>query len=121
LDAGPVDTYDELRGVIADRYAALPRQLQRVARIALERPHDLALKTVASLATEAGVQPSTLVRFANALGFGGFSAMQQLFRSHLVERSASYRERIARMRAEPGNAARAPGDILHRSAAESSS
>jgi DNA-binding MurR/RpiR family transcriptional regulator len=116
-DAPPAASYDELRGVIAERFATLPGQLQRVARIALERPHDLALKTVAALAADAGVQPSTLVRFANALGFGGFSAMQQLFQSHLVERSGSYRERIAQMRGKAGARKGAIG-VLHRCAGE---
>jgi DNA-binding MurR/RpiR family transcriptional regulator len=32
------------------------------------------------------VQPSALVRFANALGYRGFSEMQQIFRGRLVER-----------------------------------
>ena len=31
--------------------------------------------------------PRRMIRFANALGFGGFSEMQQVFRGHLVERS----------------------------------
>lgn len=105
-------TYDELRDAITDRYGALPRQLQRVAEVALERPHDLALKTVAALASDAGVQPSTLVRFANALGFDGFSAMQELFRSHLVEVSLPYRERIAQMREAHANGGTRPADIL---------
>jgi DNA-binding MurR/RpiR family transcriptional regulator len=106
-----VTMYDHLRSAISDRYAALPRQLQRVAVVALERPHDVALKTVAALADDAGVQPSTLVRFANAMGFRGFSAMQQIFRSHLVE-SSSYRQRIARMRAHTKNGGTRPEDIL---------
>ena len=41
-----------------------------------------------------GVQPSALIRFANALDFGGFTEMQQVFRARLLERSGSYRERI---------------------------
>lgn len=105
-------TYDELRDAITDRYALLPRQLQRVAEVALERPHDLALKTVAVLADDAGVQPSTLVRFANAMGFGGFSAMQKVFRKHLIEVSLPYRERIARMRAAHASESNRPADIL---------
>jgi DNA-binding MurR/RpiR family transcriptional regulator len=44
-----------------------------------------------------------MIRFANALGYGGFSEMQQVFRGHLVERSASYRERIDQMRRKGGN------------------
>jgi DNA-binding MurR/RpiR family transcriptional regulator len=114
-----VTTYDELRTAITDRYVALPRQLQRVAVVALERPHDLALKTVAALADDAGVQPSTLVRFANAMGFRGFSAMQQVFRSHLVESSLPYRQRIARMRAERAHGSTRPEDILRAFIAES--
>ena len=50
MGAARATSYDELREAITDRYGALPRQLQRVAEVALERPHDLALKTVAALA-----------------------------------------------------------------------
>ena len=55
------------------------------------------------------MQPSSTIRFANALGFDGFSQMQQVFRSHLVERGAPYRERIRRMPA----GSRAAGGVLH--------
>ena len=110
--AAAVKTYDELRAAISNRYAALPRQLRRVAEVALARPHDLALKTVAALARDAGVQPSTLVRFANVMGFDGFSAMQELFRAHLVEVSLPYRDRIARIRREHTAGSTRPADIL---------
>ena len=56
------------------------------------------------------VQPSAMIRFANALGFDGFSEMQQVFRSHLVERGAPYRERIKRM--QPRRQGRR-GGVLH--------
>src|SRR5688572_27106891 len=79
-------------------------QLQRIAGFALEHPQDMALDTVASLARGAGVQPSAMVRFAQALGFGGFSEMQRVFRGRLVERSnngmRNYRERIEAFRAK---------------------
>ena len=119
MNAARVITYDELRSAIGDRYVTLPHQLQRVAEVALERPHDLALKTVAVLARDAGVQPSTLVRFANAMGFDGFSAMQVVFRSHLVECSLPYRERIARLRRAQINGSTRPADILRGFVAES--
>jgi len=91
-------SYEELKDAISRAYPDLPRQLQRIARFALERPNELALGTVAAVAESAQVQPSSLIRFANALDFSGFSEMQQLFRGHLVERSSSYRERIDQMR-----------------------
>src|SRR5688500_15523205 len=90
--------YDELKGAIASAYPEMSKQLQRIARFALEKPHDLALGTVAAVAEATEVQPSAMIRFANALGYRGFSDMQQVFRGHLVERSASYRERIDLLR-----------------------
>ncbi|HUG25297.1 MurR/RpiR family transcriptional regulator [Piscinibacter sp.] len=101
--------YEQLKQHISQAYPGLPKQLQRIARFALEKPHDLALGTVAAVAEAAEVQPSSMIRFANALGFGGFSEMQQIFRGHLVERSASYRERIEQMRRGNGRPAAGGG------------
>lgn len=109
-------TYDELKDAITRTYPDMSKQLQRIARFALEKPHDLALGTVAAVAEATEVQPSAMIRFANALGYGGFSEMQQVFRGHLVERverSASYRERIEAMRKKQSNGAAAPAGVLH--------
>lgn len=112
-------TYDELKDAIARSYPELSPQLQRIARFALEKPHDLALGTVAAVAQASEVQPSAMIRFANALGYRGFSDMQQVFRGHLVERSASYRERIDVMRRAQVNGQRAPAGVLHQLVGES--
>ncbi|HSW23185.1 MAG TPA: MurR/RpiR family transcriptional regulator [Burkholderiaceae bacterium] len=105
-------TFDELKEAIAGAYPALPKQLQRIARFALDRPNELALGTVAAVAEAAGVQPSAMIRFANALDYGGFSQMQQVFREHLVERSTSYRDRIAQLRRSSGRP-KGEGGVLH--------
>jgi DNA-binding MurR/RpiR family transcriptional regulator len=113
-------TYDELKDAISREYPRLSKQLQAIARYALERPHDLALSTVAAIAESLGVQPSSLIRFANAIGFAGFSEMQRLFRSHLVARSgASYRERIAGLRARGKGGGTTPPEVLHGFVADS--
>ena len=106
-------THAELKDSIVRGFPGMSKQLQRIARFALENPHDMALGTVASVAEATAVQPSAMIRFANALGYGGFSEMQQVFRSHLVERSASYRERIAQMRRQQPQATAAGGGVLH--------
>ena len=106
-------TYEELKDAITRVYPGMSKQLQRIARFALEKPHDLALGTVATVAEATEVQPSAMIRFANALGYSGFSEMQQVFRGHLVERSASYRERIDHLRRKQVNGARAPAGVLH--------
>ena len=98
-------SYDKLKDAISRVYPDLPGQLQRIARFALERPNEFALGTVAVIAEAVQVQPSSLIRFANALEYKGFSEMQQVFRGNLVERSTSYRERIDQLRRQdrPGS------------------
>ena len=76
-------SYDELRGAIAQRHRALSGRLQQIAEFVLDHPTDVALGTVAEVAQRSGVPPSAIVRFAHALGFGGFTEMQQVFRSRL--------------------------------------
>ena len=108
----PATDYDELQAEIGRRFPGLSRQLQRIARFALERPQDVALDTVAAAAGKVEVQPSAMVRFAQALGFEGYSDMQRIFRERLVQRSASYRERIASLRrAAPAHSR--PKAVLH--------
>lgn len=110
--ATDVQTYDQLKETIARSYPGLPNQLQRIARFALDKPDELALGTVAAIASSAGVQPSAMIRFANAVGFSGFSQMQQVFRGHLIERSSSYRERIDQLR-RTGRSSSEGSGVLH--------
>ncbi len=88
------DSYDALRAEISARHDGLSRQLQKIARFALSHPNEMALETVAAIAAMAEVQPSSLIRFAKAFRFDGFSEMQRVFRSRLVDRVPSYSERI---------------------------
>ena len=59
-----VTTYDELKDLIGRTYPDMSKQLQRIARFALEQPNDLALGTVATVAEATEVQPSAMIRFA---------------------------------------------------------
>jgi DNA-binding MurR/RpiR family transcriptional regulator len=91
-------SYEDLRSLIARKHPELSDRLRRIAEFAVQHPNDMALKTVAALADSIGVQPSSIIRFANGFGYDGFSDMQQVFRSRLVAGATpSYRERIASM------------------------
>ncbi len=92
------DTYEGLKDAIAGCYGDLSKQLQQIARYSLENPNDLALETVTNIAGRAGVQPSSMVRFAQAMGYDGFSTMQQVFRTRLMEGASSYRDRIRNLK-----------------------
>jgi DNA-binding MurR/RpiR family transcriptional regulator len=116
-------TYDELRGAIAQRHRALSGRLQQIAEFVLDHPTDVALGTVAEVAQRSGVPPSAIVRFAHALGFGGFTEMQQVFRSRLVAGVApSYKARLARMKSEEKSVlGRQPAAVLSRFVSEAQS
>jgi DNA-binding MurR/RpiR family transcriptional regulator len=90
--------FEALRAMIVERSEELPKRLAQVAVYALDNPDEIAFGTAASVAQAAVVQPSTLVRFAQAFGYQGFSELQEVFRSRLRERVPSYDERLARMR-----------------------
>lgn len=118
--AGPHDSYETLRADIARRHAGLSGRLRQIAEFTLDHPTDVALGTVAKVARRAGVPPSAVIRFARALGYDGFTGMQQVFRSRLIAGVApSYKERIAGLRRDGGfSDARHPRAVLTRFAGE---
>jgi len=94
----PPRDFDSLRATILERRQTLPKRIAQVAAHALDNPDDIAFGTAASIAASAGVQPSTLIRFAQLLGFDGFTSMQAVFRERLRERTSSYDERLLALR-----------------------
>ncbi|MBE7734436.1 MurR/RpiR family transcriptional regulator [Devosia faecipullorum] len=92
--------FDSLRVAILERKSSLPKRLVQVAAYALDHPDEIAFGTAASIASSAGVQPSTLVRFAQSFGFDGFSGLQQIFRARLRERTSSYEDRLRKLAAD---------------------
>jgi DNA-binding MurR/RpiR family transcriptional regulator len=103
--------FPALRALIVSRAGKLPRRLTQVASYALENPDEIAFGTAAGIAARAGVQPSTLVRFAQSLGYQGFSDLQDVFRSRLRERVPSYDERLKQLQLH-GHSASEVGVLL---------
>jgi DNA-binding MurR/RpiR family transcriptional regulator len=96
----PAATYERLRAQIIARAGAMPKRLAQIAEFAIASPDEMALGTVGSIAARVGVQPSTLVRFAQALGFQGFSDLQAVYRRKLQDRWPDYHDRISSLRAQ---------------------
>ena len=91
-------TFADLQRALLEPKRKLPKRLAQIAAFATANPDDIAFGTAASIAKSAQVQPSALVRFAHALGFGGFSEMQAVFRERLRDRIPSYEERLHALR-----------------------
>lgn len=104
LSAAPPESFADLRERLAGGGVRLSKRLTQIASFALAQPDEIALGTVASIAEKAGVQPSTLVRFSQTLGFAGFSDLQALFRERLRNHVSNYDERLLSLRARGGEA-----------------
>ncbi len=98
----PPDDFRALRELIVARRGAMPKRLAQIADFAIAQPQEIAFRTVMEIAGYAGVQPSALVRFAQALGYAGFSDLQAVFRAHARTRWPEYGERLEALRTEPG-------------------
>jgi DNA-binding MurR/RpiR family transcriptional regulator len=76
-------TYEELRALLSSATVRLPRQLRQVAIFITRNPSEFAVGNSVEISKKAGVQPSTLVRFAQTLGFPGFSELQEVFKEYV--------------------------------------
>jgi len=102
----------QLQQQVRTRYGDLSKRLQQVASYVLDNSNSLAFDTIAVIASQADVPPSTLIRFAKAFGFSGFNEIKQLFRRDLIEETVSYTDRARLLKEhEPEQAGR--GKPLH--------
>jgi DNA-binding MurR/RpiR family transcriptional regulator len=91
---------------------SLPRRLSQVGHFVMAHADEVAFGTAASIAQQAGVQPSTLVRFAQAMGLEGYSSLQRLCQGRMRKRVAGYAERLAAAGDEAGHGAGLLGGFL---------
>jgi DNA-binding MurR/RpiR family transcriptional regulator len=111
----PAQHFDNFAAAVAEAFPRLSPQQQLIAQFVMEHPDEFALGTAATVAEAAGVQPSALVRFANALNYAGFSDLQQVFKSRLLQRAGSYRDRIGALqrRVDERGGAGVRSSVLH--------
>ena len=105
----PPESFEALKRRLIEIEPHLPKRLRQAAAYALEHPDEFALGTASALARSADVQASTLVRFAQTLGFAGFSDLQEVFRWRLRNRWPDYSERLRALQQN----ARDSGDPTH--------
>lgn len=56
----------------------------------VDRPDEVAVRTITELSDEMGVNPSTLTRLATRLGYAGFSDFQSVFRDNVTHASRNF-------------------------------
>lgn len=90
ITAAPTSTKDLVAAVSSE----LTPAERRIAEAVLAEPTLLAFGTVSDLASRVGTSRPTIVRFANKLGFKGYSKLQRHVRIDLSHRLSRPSERI---------------------------
>lgn len=75
----PPATLDELFAHIRKRFPEMSPQFQIGAKHLIDFPAEVPVQSMRRIATTAGVQPATLVRLAQSLGYEGWDALRQVF------------------------------------------
>ena len=91
------ETLDQLMTQIEQQHASMPKRLREIGNFVLGHPEAIALSTLAELAAETDIATSAFVRFAQTLGFDGFSQMQAAFRQQVRSSWPQYASRLSDM------------------------
>lgn len=86
----PPQTLDSLIQRLQSTYAEMPTQFQISARYLIDHPGDVPIASMRTIATQAGVQPATLVRLAQSLGYAGWSGLKDVFVQSLRQAPMAY-------------------------------
>ncbi|GHA22464.1 MurR/RpiR family transcriptional regulator [Oceanisphaera arctica] len=98
----PPQTLEALRSLLADieqgkASISLGGRAKRTLAAMLTAPQQAAVMTITELAEAQEINPSTLSRLAQRLGFKGFSDFQDLFRRELTEGRHFYSDQASRL------------------------
>lgn len=88
----PPQTLENLIQRLQSTYAEMPTQFQISARYLIDHPGDVPIASMRTIATQAGVQPATLVRLAQSLGYAGWSGLKDVFVQSLRQAPMAYTE-----------------------------
>lgn len=99
-NAAVPSNYEGAINLITANYATLSDGYKQVARFFTQNPTIIALESINSVAAKTKVHPSTLVRFAQNLGYSGFKELQGVFQTRLATAAPGFRERVSVLDAE---------------------
>ncbi|WP_454733118.1 MULTISPECIES: MurR/RpiR family transcriptional regulator [Cupriavidus] len=99
----PPQTLDDLQAHLREHFASLSAQFQAGARYLLDHPQEVPMLSMRKIAADAGVQPATLVRLAQFLGFEGWQGLRELFVASLRGGSQPYAKRARKVVRESGS------------------
>lgn len=81
------ESFEQLLALLQQRFDSLSPSHKRIAERVMVDPEAVAFMTVTDIAAAVGVNEATVVRFAGALGLGGFPGLVTLCRERLREQA----------------------------------
>jgi DNA-binding MurR/RpiR family transcriptional regulator len=72
-------------------YPALSRKHKTIARFVLDNPEAVAFGSASVLGSKTGTSAATVVRFCQALGYGGYSQLQEAIRERMSQQRMAMR------------------------------
>lgn len=105
MDSGSAHYMTACEKILSDLqqvYHNLSPQLRRAAHFLIDRPDEIAFISMRQLADRAGVQPATMVRLAQAIGFEGYEALREPFREALRQQPTGFGQRARNLLARTG-------------------
>ncbi|WP_442593467.1 MurR/RpiR family transcriptional regulator [Parapusillimonas sp. JC17] len=89
--------------LIKEQFNQLSPTLQRAARYAIDNPRAIALNSMRTVASEAGLQASAMHRLARQLGFEGYEQLRSVYRGWLAQGTGSFSERATALQQHGGD------------------
>ena len=93
-EAKPPTEYEALVLRIQTEYEGLSRSFQSIARYLTQNPNDVVIQSINDIAVHCNVHPSSLVRFAQSLGYQGFKDLKELFNRRLATAAPGFEARV---------------------------
>lgn len=92
--AKPPSDYEAFVGLVQAEYDGLSRSFQAIARYLTQNPNDVVMQSINEIAGKCGVHASSLVRFAQSLGYDGFKELKELFNRRLATAAPGFETRV---------------------------
>lgn len=86
--------YEDVIRLIHERYGAMSKTYQKISVYLTHNPNEVAVKSVNAIADRCGTHSSSLVRFAQSLGYNGFKELQVLFQRRLETAAPGFEARV---------------------------
>jgi DNA-binding MurR/RpiR family transcriptional regulator len=94
----PPSDYESFVALVQADYDGLSRSFQTVGRYLTQNPNDVAVQSINDIAARCNVHASSLVRFAQHLGYTGFKELKDIFHRRLATAAPGFEARVGALK-----------------------